>query len=52
MKPKKVVNYTMKNLENGKVILIPGFLNKMVYLFFKIAPSVLTDYILSKQSKL
>lgn len=52
MKPKKVVNYTMKNLENGKVILIPGVLNKMVYLFFKIAPSVLTDYILSKQSKL
>lgn len=52
MKAEKVVEYTMKNLDNEKVVLIPGFLNKIVYSFVKLMPKFIVYTLLKKQKEL
>ena len=52
MTSEKVVKYTMKNLNNKKVILIPGILNKMVYYFIKLMPKIIVYIFLAKEKEL
>lgn len=52
MKAEKVVEYTMKNLDSRKIVLVPGFLNKIVYIFVKLMPKFIVYIFLKKQKEL
>ena len=52
MKSEKVVEYTMKNIDNNKIILIPGILNKIVYYFIKLMPKSIVYNFLTKEKEL
>ncbi len=43
-----VADYALKALFNGRILIIPGFINKLKYLTFKYLPDFITDRIISK----
>lgn len=52
MKPEKVIAYTIKNIDNKKIILIPGILNKIAYYFIKLMPKFIVYSVLEREKKL
>lgn len=49
--PESVVNYTLKKIEKGKILIIPGIRNKLKYYLFKLLPDLLTIKILIMLNK-
>lgn len=43
-----LVTYTLRKLEKGKKIIIPGFKNKLKYYVFRFVPEFITDLIIQK----
>ncbi len=52
MKSEKVVEYTMKNIDNKKIILVPGIINKIAYYFLKLMPKFIVYNFLGKEKEL
>ena len=49
--PEFVVKKSLKGLEKNKILIIPGFFNKIVYFFNKITPSCIRNKIIIKKFK-
>lgn len=52
MSSEKVIFYTMKELKKDKILIIPGILNKAVYILAKTLPKRILYYFLKKEKEL
>ena len=52
MTAEKVVKLTVKDLDKNRVIIVPGFYNKVFYLIGNYIPKTILDYFLKKQLEL
>ena len=46
-----IANYALNKIEKNKTIIIPGFENKLKYMFFKYCPEIISNFIISINNK-